>query len=669
MPIEPIVTFPGIQHIISCTYTRGQGISPGFATVECAPQEEWPERQGTLRFEYGEFVREFRDCVTDNLSFSFDSSGQLWRLLIMDRRWKWRYGYINGRYNVRLPNGPVDKLDPRTEKTPEELIWLLLNEMGEYGAQVGRLPTMLRPSIAWDHANPAQELAYLCDTFGMAIVLQDNGDVGIFPRGWGDLAGTRRSQFSKEQLIADSGTSDPPELPDKVYFVCGPSRFQVDYPLDAVNDDIDGLIKPIRELSYAPKEKDASGNETQAVDISRFDLVNFTNVPLFNPADPKGVKWGTLASPRELARAGVFKKYRVRVRKSRRGDDPNGYEILGYPLSTRIVGEDSGGTDWDGKFPDDIRLVLPMGAELVEPTFDPVSGWYRPLNCIIWGWYNPGGGVANNIPVASVPGFNETMWRLGSADFKPPIKYYARDPSTGQITQYFNTTVIPPEKYSLDPDTGVITFAERVTRAADDTDPTIRRGLDAVLWARLTVTVCDPKTLIPTRLIFSHRTSDIIGFMNEAPLGTEPLIIRDDDIFLRVQPKYNPDAPEKLSNEALPYEDNFDFIQAYARERVTAEMRKFQVIGGRAVTYAGFVRADMSGDIVQVTFAMGQGGATTSMSLNSEIAALTIPYSERRFLEKIKNEKLDEAMSAYNKLLFERGFAFSKTTNLMRTGR
>ena len=97
-------------------------------------------------------------------------------------------------------------------------------------------------------------------------------------------------------------------------------------------------------------------------------------------------------------------------------------------------------------------------------------------------------------------------------------------------------------------------------------------------------------------------------------------------------------------------------------------MRKFQVIGGRAVTYAGFVRADMSGDIVQVTFAMGQGGATTSMSLNSEIAALTILYSERRFLEKIKNEARRGDV-CLQQTAFERGFAFSKTTNLMRTGR
>jgi hypothetical protein len=660
MPVEPIVTFPGILNIISCSYTRGHGISPGFATITCTPQEEWPDRQGSLKFEYGGISREYPDCVTDNLSFSFDSSGQLWRLMVMDRRWKWRYGFINGRYNVRLPNGPVDKLDPRTEKTPYELIRMLLDQMGEDDAVIGRLPKLLRPSISWDHANPAQELANLCDQFGMSIILDDDDVVAIFPRGWGDLAGTRRSEFSREQVIADSGSSDPPELPDKVTFVCGPSRFQVDYPLDCVNDDIDGLVKPIEVLSYAPKGKDAAGNLTKTVDWTRADLVNFSNITLFNPADPTGVKWYNYASPRELARAGMFKKYRVRVwtlRGVRAITNAPGYPIEGF---AEAVGEEN------PRYPYDIRFVLPMGAELVEPAFDTVTGWFRPLNCIVWGWFAPGGGVKNNVTSTDIEGFNEATWDTGSNDVQVPMIYQARDATTGALVPSYNATVIPPDQYSLDSDTGIFNFSNRIVRAAYDTDPASRTLKAAVLWARITVTICDDETLVPIREEVDFDITDIEGFEDADVLGTATMVIRDDDIFLRVQPQYVDTAPEVSMMDPI---DNRDFINDYARERVTMEMRKFQTVGARSVTYAGIVRADMSGDIVQVNFNVGPGGCTTTIALNSEIAALVIPYSERRFLEKIRNEKLDGAMQVYNKMLFEMGFAFSKSTNLMRTGR
>lgn len=665
---EAIVTYPGLQNIISFNYTRGHGISPGFVSITCTPQEEWPQRIGTINLEYDEFRLELPECVADNLSFTFDASGQLWQLMILDRRWKWRYGSISGRYNVRLPNGPVDKLDPRTEKNPRELIGLLLEAMGETDTIIGKLPEKLRPTIVWDHSNPAQELANLCDQFGMSIVLRDDNYVGIFPKGYGNSDGTLRTQLSGESVIADSGTVDPPELPSKVTFVCGPSRFQVDYPLDCVNDDIDGLIKHIRKLSYSPHQRDAGGNLGEAIDWSRGDIVSFSNVPLFNPGDSDGQNFYNYVSPRELARAGMYKKYQIRLIKVRaigKGAvaEPYGagYRIEGYRDALKRQTPDS------KEFNDPYELfqILPMGAELVEPTFDTRTGWYRPLNCIVWGVYAPGGGIINNISLDDVVGFDESKWLGTNDDWRIPMLYRARDPENGQLLSSFQTTVIPPEEYSFDSDTGVFTFSRQTLRIAF-TGLTERERREAILWARVAVTVCDHETRTPLREEVEFQINEIQGFESVEDLGTDTLIIRDDDIFLRVEPTYDPDNPHLSLNAPL---DNLDFIKEYARERVTAEMRKYQTLGPRAITYAGWVKCDSAGDVMQVNYNLSAAGATTSISLNGEIAALTISYSERRFLEKIRNEKLDQAMQMYNRMAFEQGFAFSRLSNLTRTGR
>ena len=60
------------------------------------------------------------------------------------------------------------------------------------------------------------------------------------------------------------------------------------------------------------EEKDASGNETQAVDISRFDLVN-SLMCLCSILPIKGVKWGRWLLRGNWHEQNVQGKYRVRV--------------------------------------------------------------------------------------------------------------------------------------------------------------------------------------------------------------------------------------------------------------------------------------------------------------------------------------------------------------------
>lgn len=663
---EALVTYPGLNDIIACSYTRCNGISPGFATIRCTPQNGWPAKVGTLRMQYPGFYMELRDCIADNLSFQFDDQGQLWGVTILDRRWKWRYGSMYARFNIRFPNGPVDKLDTRSEKTPRELIELLLREgLNETGYTIGKLPIEMRPSIYWDISNPAQELANLCDQFGMSIILRNDNTIAIMPRGFASLDGRAKTQLPDHDMISDSGAYDPPELPDRVIFTCGPSLYQVDLPMQAVGDDIDGLIKPINELSYAPKGRDANGELTNVPDWRRADIISFYNIPLYNPGDFTGTQWNSYTSPRELARACIFKKYQVRATRLVNGEEKKikveGYKKRSYqgPRSQAKYGP----YRTEQGYISDLVEILPIGSELIEPTFEPKTGWYRPVNCVVWGLFARNR-IDNNIPLEFFRNIDES--NIDKNHPKPPMRYQARNPNNGQLIASTEATVIPPEEYSVDPDTGVFTFSDRIFRVEESTDPLLRRYKQAILWVRLAITITSPTKRSVDREIVEFNINDIRGFQNAVMTGAGEMVVRDDDIFLRVEPRYSPGNPESSAENP---KDNLELIKRVATERVEAEMAKYQKLGPRTVTYAGWKKIENTGDLVQVNYSMGQSGATTSVAIDNEMAALVVPYSERRFLEKIRNEALDKVMEEYNRIALQNSFIFSRLSSLGRTGR
>ena len=76
-------------------------------------------------------------CKLDNLRLEWGAQGTLWHLSFFDRRWKWRFGQIGGRYNLYNPD---QSLNTSTEKSPQLLASLCLEMMGETGYDVSNLP-------------------------------------------------------------------------------------------------------------------------------------------------------------------------------------------------------------------------------------------------------------------------------------------------------------------------------------------------------------------------------------------------------------------------------------------------------------------------------------------------------------------------------------------------
>ena len=342
--LQALLTFPGLQQIISWSYTLSHGITPGVAHVEIAPQFGLPAEIGMMIISFGDLALEFPGCVLDNAHVRRDRSGMVVHLAILDRRWAWRYGQISGRYNVRQKNG---QLDSSTEQAPQDLATLLFQAMGESAFDVSGLPNLSRPEVDWVYANPAQELAALAESLGCRVVLELDGSVSLQPAGFGaDLpeTGTERTQ--------NLGI-DPPTRPDSLLLVGGPTRFQTMFRLEAVGQEKTGEIKPIDSLSYAP----AGGWANELY----FGFANVTD-----------------ADNRAMARKTVYRWYRIQC--SAPFATAGEFQIAGY----------------DGPV-NDLWQVLPVENGQVE-TYTDADDIERPLPADVRGTYWDRSLDARNIP-------------------------------------------------------------------------------------------------------------------------------------------------------------------------------------------------------------------------------------------------------------------------------
>lgn len=289
-PPQGIASFPGLPDITRASMTFSHGISPSAALVTLPPIGGLRAEPGDLVFSFADVRVRFRQAVIDRASLRVDGSGQRWTLRIFDRRWKWKFGKIEGKYNVRKANG---ELDPETEKTPQELAKLLLEAMGERGFEVNRLPNNARPFSLWKSANPAQELAKLCDKLTCRPVLGLDDRVTIWPLGEG-----RNLPANGVEMNAGFGI-DAKQRPDSIEVNCGETKVQSKLKLEAVGIETDGSIVAINDLSYMP----AGGWEQESPFV-------------FGGVTAKYEQGGKQLEARDLALRSVWRMYRIKEQAS-----------------------------------------------------------------------------------------------------------------------------------------------------------------------------------------------------------------------------------------------------------------------------------------------------------------------------------------------------------------
>ncbi len=258
MTQQTVFSFPGIPAVESATMTIRNGVQPGVCIVKTPPQRLFQPEVGDVRFSCGARSVVFRNCMVESASLEVQSR-QMWSLRILDRRWKWRYGSISGRFNIRQQNGQIRD---GSERTAQQLATRLLQAMGETRFDVSALPAHLRPAVNWNFSNPAAELQKLCDVAGCVITLGLDDRVRILRKGEGpplNLYGVERhGSFALRSSLR----------PDELTLVGGATVFQDSLALEAVGLDTDDCVKPLDQLSYKPSNGWGAGAYESMADVA-----------------------------------------------------------------------------------------------------------------------------------------------------------------------------------------------------------------------------------------------------------------------------------------------------------------------------------------------------------------------------------------------------------------
>jgi hypothetical protein len=562
---QGLATFPGVEHLISASITLQNGIEPSTAELVFAPQPDFSTESGTLTFAMNGTSVVFPDCKVDRGSVERNARGEVCRLSLLDRRWKWRFGQISGKYNVRREDatiqnggsggGPVAD----TERTPRELAALYLDAMGESGYDVSELANETRPSVDHEYDNPADALARLCESLGCRIVLRLDNTVRIVRAGAG-------GELPQGFLLEDSPAVNLPEKPERIAVVCGPSLFQVDFPLEAVGlDVVEGAegsqsetIKPIDDLSYKP-----AGGWAAA------DVPYFYNVA------------ATASKQRALAVKSVFRYYRIMTPVN----------VPGYDGSP------------DGRITR-LEQVLPIFEEQVRTAGENFDA--KPLAAAVFGvWYPNIDELANTEPSLTLQGDSPPASATGDASKTPfYLRGFAIDTARGLVI--FDEPVFKngtPGAASVRPEP-----AQLVLRAKCHVRDAESLALERYVRERATGGNLNtsPRYIRRDELVVAHTpTYEPASYANFPAGGVDPRAVAS-----------------VATNRNEIDEACDDIIDAALAEYDQPQARQIRAIGIRPI--------ELDGAIVQVTYSVGPSGATTTAARNSEAAHVGLGHGERR---------------------------------------
>lgn len=237
------ITYPGILYPVWAKASRTVGARPDVAIVHSHIQSTAPVQGGTLTIGFNGVGVTWHDCLVDQSHTTYSTHGhmQLWK--IRDRRWRWLRHFVNGSYNVRLPDGTID---PATEKTLAQLATILFTAMGEPSANVSAITSTEKPYVKWEWDRAVDELEELLYTHGYVPTLALDDTAVVYRVNTGALLP------NNSEVISPSMGVDPNELPQYLAAMAWYTRVQSKLKCEAVGVDSDGSIQPVDDLSYAP---------------------------------------------------------------------------------------------------------------------------------------------------------------------------------------------------------------------------------------------------------------------------------------------------------------------------------------------------------------------------------------------------------------------------------
>ena len=249
--------FGGLEVQVSWSMTRSHGTSPDVGQLVFRKGGTLPSNYvGNLVLTNGETAMVgFADCMLANPSERIGGTRDI-VYQVMDRRWKWKTPTLFGQYNVR---DQANILIEGTEKNARELALLALQALHAPNGgtfDVSALPTdaELAPHVIWHYEPAAQFLDKLCSLFGCVVNLMNDNSVKIVTENTGTEPDNTGLMYPVE-----SGLIINP-APDYISAYAGDTLFDSWLTMEAIGTELDGSVKPIEMLSYAPTAGWKSGD-------------------------------------------------------------------------------------------------------------------------------------------------------------------------------------------------------------------------------------------------------------------------------------------------------------------------------------------------------------------------------------------------------------------------
>lgn len=577
--------WPGVRTgVVSCSYTCGHGPTPGVASLVIPYQPAATiAQEGVLRLWDGVnrplVLKGCRVVRADRVELA---AGPGLALTIEDRRWRWRYGGVDGFYNqvdsnpdpaaIPYTNPAIPGNDlivsggpyiPGTERTPLQLLALCLGLLGETYAFFG-VPEAARPPVDWQSANPARAAADVAEAVGCRLVYQPFADRTIVaaPGGFTKLSP------SLPILQDHPGMSTPPG--PTLISVRGGASLIADYlKLEAVGYEADGRVRRIEDLSYAP------------------DDGWWNHSPNFPHMHCTVGDSGDLDTSKALAKQFVWKLFRVEA-----------VPVDGANRRRRKKG-------------------------VVLPTFPPVAD-RRAIE------------LTDRV-------FTPDKDAAGQFKTEPARVYANSYTGTGgwRGANHAAGTAID-DQFAIDTTNGFVTFTRPLFRvwekdaaglSTEPPDPTVYRGeygntgtenrmqfrlADVYLKTSVRVRRADTWQFVPSAWSFRVAAPDAYG--------ERPLVLRQPNLVSVAVVRRSTQGGFRLQGVKTNAADTRAAAEATAR----AEAARHQTVETASRTYAGILTVDPDGGIEQVTWSVGGGPPMTTVSVNTEHAVWLPPYPERR---------------------------------------
>lgn len=613
MDLKPRFTFGDgkratIVGVEAMSFMLSRGAKPSVCQVSIPYNPNLLSGPFPMIISDGNTTLRWSNCVVNDVQVT-DASGQSMAIAILDRRWKWAYPRVSGQYNVRKAGNAYVK---GTKKSVRELAMICLKALGEteQSVDLSKMPDDIFPYVNWDYELAAPALERLCGLANSHICLGHDDRIRIYRDGIGKELPALPS--SNKSIGFEVG-----HRPGYVGIASAPFCWQFDFVLEPVGLDVDGEVKPINELSYAPKL-----------------IVNglpYPEIPDWGTC-PHNSMENVVESCRQLALETVWRWYRVRFVKqlARSGT------VL-MPMTKEKV------YTIDQMLPllqhqvDYVPLHNVALVQFVKGGYDEQSRQKKQPQ--IWGKFlTQNGNGSTNIP--SKERFNENV----DLDFYD-VKIDSNDGS-----------IVPTEAmkkvqkyifhggYEIDYERGIVKFSDAVILRqkfyllAEEMEFLQQKGFkeppDRRVSAKLYLrTACNFRS-------FESRSLYRWGYKKKIEGAPDPSLVdwtvRDD-----IVPEW------KVSQKTLSPQHNIEFVERQQQYYLKHELEKYENRLPGNMTVPALVPISPDGKIAQVVFEIDSEGFIQT-SINKEIEGLTnMPdYKERRdMLARLATEDMLQRMN------------------------